>query len=451
MIGLFKGAKGAAAVIILAVLLGWGAAASLTNLSTPTYKGQSSLYITLQSNKSATDLNQGSTYVQSQMISFAELASTPVVLDAVISELQLNSTTAKLAGSVSATIPPNSAILQVTATNTSPQTAVDVANSVATHLGQLVTQLGPKDTDNKGIIVVKTIKTAVLPTSPSAPNADLNQSAGALLGLLLGTLAVIGWRSYQSKRRTAEKLESETGMPVIGTVVAHDGTSSTLLMVQDPGGLHAEQYRRLRENLRASLASRDSLCVELTSALTAKTVISAVNLGVAFAETGVSVLVIDADLRSRRAWGNLSSGGGLAKYLSDETETLEAAIERNSALGIDILPAGVTQEPAGKLIASSRMADLVKSVRGIYEVVIVNTPPVLSAADAVVLGELTQGAVLAVEMSKANAGRIGESVACLRISGTRIIGLAVVRRHFGLPLRRGSAAKRAGKSYARVG
>jgi Mrp family chromosome partitioning ATPase len=221
-------------------------------------------------------------------------------------------------------------------------------------------------------------------------------------------------------------------------------------MVQDPDGTEAEQYRRLRENLRSSLASQGNLCVELTSALTAKTAVSAVCLGAAFAETGASVLVIDADFRSQRGQVSRPPGGGLAKFLSDESEKFEAVIERNAVPGLDVLPAGVADEPAGRLLASSRMADLVKNARGIYEVVIVSAPPVPRAADAIVLGELTQGVVLAVEVSKANARGVSESVASLLTAGIGVVGLAVVRRRRSLPLPRKTAVERAAKSHVRL-
>ena len=100
-------------VITLAVL---AAATGLTLASTPTYTGTTRLFFAVEGGESVTDLAQGSTFAEKQMTSYAEVATSPLVLDPVIRELDLDTTAARLARSVSATIPPETVILEVSAT-----------------------------------------------------------------------------------------------------------------------------------------------------------------------------------------------------------------------------------------------------------------------------------------------------------------------------------------------
>src|SRR3954451_20902965 len=123
---------------ILAIAL---AAAAFCGLSAhsgePQYRATSSLYFSLPTGSSATDLNQGSTYTQAQMLSFADLASTPIVLDPVIRDLNLSMSSKQLAHVVSATANKETVLLELSATSPRPAEAAAISNSVAQHLGDI--------------------------------------------------------------------------------------------------------------------------------------------------------------------------------------------------------------------------------------------------------------------------------------------------------------------------
>jgi len=418
-------------VVLIAVTICAAGASALTKASTPIYRAQASLYFSLDVNKSATDLNQGSTYLQSQMPSFAQLATSPKVLTPVISELHLNLTDSQLAGSISVSTPANTVILQVNAASPSGRMAADIANSVASYTRQAVQEAGPKDATGTPIVLVQPIESAILPDSPSSPNDNLNLTVGVLLGVLLGVLTLIVWRTYDKKVRYAADIDSLTATRILGSV--EKGVRSEEmggLMIQNPSGPEAEEYRRLRENLRAVIGRQDVVSIVLTSVRSTGPSTVPYELGLAFAETGASVLVVDADLRKgpRTVTGAAEPQRGLARFLTDENVDLDDAIQRDSGLGFDVLSSGGGSKNPGKLVASSRMSDLVKALQSQYEVIIISCAPARTAADASVLAGLTAGVVLTVEPGRTRQPQLIESVNVLQSSGALVLG-AVVTRH----------------------
>src|SRR3954454_3712872 len=111
---------------------------------TPQYTATSSLYFTVAAGATPVGLSQGSTYLQDQMDSFGELATSPVVLNPVIDNLRLTTTVKDLARSITAVTPRNTVILHVSATDRDPRTAASIANAVTTQLSAELANVGPK-------------------------------------------------------------------------------------------------------------------------------------------------------------------------------------------------------------------------------------------------------------------------------------------------------------------
>lgn len=416
-------------IILTSISVSLLGAWAFTKASTPMYQSHASLYFSLQLNKSATDLNQGSTYVQSQISSFAELAKSSTVLGPVVEELDLDLTENQVANSLSITTPQNTVIIEVAASSSTGQASADLANAVANSLAQSVERIGPKDTEGKGILVVQSIESAKVPDSPATPNENLNLTTGGLLGLLLGVLAIILWRAYKTKSSTVASEYPVGAGPTLGTVYAEVRKDGAEAYVRDnPSGLEAEEFRRLRQNLRAAMGNPDSLSFVLVPTASNNELTVAYNLGQAFSETGASVLVVDADLRNDARsypWGR-ASRPGLTRLLDDISGVLDDVVRTDSGFDFHILPAGGWSQNPGKSLASARMSDLIKAAQGTYEVVIIQTGPVLAAADASVLSGFTKGVVLTVEAGRTKPGQLEDSLEKLEQSGSTVLGVVDV-------------------------
>src|ERR1700712_1335425 len=156
--------------VLIPTLVGLGAAAALSYSTTPIYQATASVYFSLPYGNSANDLYQGSNYTQKQLSSYASLATLPVVLDPVVSKLNLPVTATKLAGSVNAVASDDTVLIEIRVIDTSPAAAASISNAVADELAVVVKDLSPKGADGKPAVDVSIVAEATEPTVPISPN-----------------------------------------------------------------------------------------------------------------------------------------------------------------------------------------------------------------------------------------------------------------------------------------
>ena len=131
-------------IVLIATILGGVGAFAASSTVTPIYHSTASLYFSLRTASSGSDINQGSAYTQAQMLSFARLATSSVVLDPVADELDGDLSTNQLRRLMSVTIPQNTVILDVRVGSTDPDRAALIANTVADSLIAAVDEVAPE-------------------------------------------------------------------------------------------------------------------------------------------------------------------------------------------------------------------------------------------------------------------------------------------------------------------
>ena len=167
---------------------------------------------------SASDLNQGSAYTQNQMLSFAQLATSAIVLDPVIEKLELDESRAQLRQRMSVSIPQNTVILDITVADTDPDQAALVANALSTELATAVEDLAPSDADGKSTVVAQTIEPATAAIFQTSPNKQRDAMLGAFIGLLAGLVIIIVWSALDTRVRNEEELARVTSLPLVGAI-----------------------------------------------------------------------------------------------------------------------------------------------------------------------------------------------------------------------------------------
>src|SRR4051812_16308885 len=327
-----------------------------------TYQAKAGAFFSLVSGSSASDLVQGSTYAQNQVESFAQLATTPEVLQPVIDSLRLTVTPADLADQVQATVPTSTVIVEITATDGSAQRSAALANAVISSLSTVVERIAPKDDAGHATVVATTVAPAEVPADPASPNVPLTLAAGLVAGLLVG-LGLAWLREVLDTRvRDAEVVSELTDLPVVGNVPAWSAETGRVVVAAAPHSPPAESFRQLRTNLQflrvaddgsAADAVRGSV-VAVTSSLSAegKSTVAA-NLAVTLAETGARVLLVDADLR-RPAVADvlgLEGGVGLTTVLAGQADVDDVVQEWGSA-GLRVLPSGAVPPNPAELLGS---------------------------------------------------------------------------------------------------
>ena len=425
--------------ILVGALVGLLASLVYVQTAQVTYEARASVFFSLVSGNSASDLVQGSTYAQNQVESFAELARTPEVLEPVIAELRLDVRPADLARRIEVTVPTSTVIVDVTATDASAGGSAAIANAVVASLSDVVERIAPKDDAGRSTVLATTVAAAEVPDGPASPDVPLAVAAGVLLGLAVG--AGVAWlrEAADTRVRDADVVAQVTDLPVIGTVPTWSARSGRVVVASDPHSPPAESFRQLRTNLEFLRIPDDSAVeragahvVAVTSSLSGegKSTIS-VNLAVALAETGARVLLLDADLRRPTVAGilGLEGGVGLTTVLADQAAFTDLVQDWGTAK-LQVLPSGPVPPNPAELLGSPAMRRLLADLRLSYDYVVVDTTPVLPVADASVLSRLVDGMVVVANAGRVRRRQLAQSEKDLTQVSANILGVVLngVRR-----------------------
>lgn len=424
----------------MATLLGLAAAGALTVTATTTYRATATVFFSLEFGNSASELVQGSTYTQDQVASFALLAKTPAVLQPVVTALHLPYSATALSGRIAASAPVNTAIINVSATDTDATDSARLANAVATSLSRVVEGVAPLNSQGKPTVRAVTVAPAQVPSAPASPKVPLNLAAGLVAGLLAGVAGAYARERMDTRVRDADVVAQLTALPVVASIPARKRDAGHAVLTEThPHGAHAEAFRHLRTNLQflglpadAAEGARGVQVVSVTSGLSAegKSTVAA-NLASVLAETGARVLLVDADLRRPRVADLLGLEGsvGLTTVVLGRA-TVADVVQEWGTSGLHVLPAGSAPPNPSELLGSAQMAKLLRELRARYDYVVIDTPPVLPVADAVILSRQVDGVLVVANVTRAHRRHLSETLRTLEQVGGRTLGIVLnqVRR-----------------------
>jgi capsular exopolysaccharide synthesis family protein len=266
---------------------------------------------------------------------------------------------------------------------------------------------------------IRVVDPALAPGGPSRPQKARNILLAFLIGLV-GGVGLALFREYLDNTvKSPDDIEALTGLPSLAVVPAmpglnaHQGRLSRrtggggspgrieLLSYAQPKSQISEAFRALRTSLLLSQAEHPPQVILVTSALPreGKTT-AAVNLAVTLAQLGDRTLLMDSDLRKpgiRRAL-NLTLGKdvGLSSYLAGVSSLDEATIQHPTITNLSALTTGPVPPSPADLLSSHRMREAIAELRRRFKFIVIDSPPVMAATDAVILSALTDGVLLVV-------------------------------------------------------
>ncbi|WP_088052505.1 CpsD/CapB family tyrosine-protein kinase [Virgibacillus dakarensis] len=186
----------------------------------------------------------------------------------------------------------------------------------------------------------------------------------------------------------------------------------------------SEQYRTIRTNLQFSSVDDELKSMLVTSAGPGEgKSMTTANLAVVYAQQGKKVLLIDADLRkpTMHYTFRVDNLKGLSNILVGET-LLEAAISPTDVENLDVISCGPIPPNPSELLASKRMQQLLYSANELYDLVIFDTPPILAVADAKILANICDGAILVVRSKHTEYEAAAKAVELLEPSHAKMLG-----------------------------
>lgn len=263
---------------------------------------------------------------------------------------------------------------------------------------------------------------------------------GAAIGfILLSGIAVLmdlADRSY----RTPEEIAADLGIPVLGHIPVMDiskvkkvidNADPSLTTIHHSRGSVSEAYRAVRTGLFFSNRGSDLKVIQVTSPVPGdgKSTLSA-NLAVTMAQSGRRVLLIDADFRRPRIAKlfGIDAEIGMAAVCAGKAE-LEDATYTSHVANLSIMPGGKRPSNPAELLSSNRFGELIDMLREKYDMIIIDTPPLLAVSDPGAVAAIVDGVVLTMRLRRnvrplaTRAGRILESVDA-RVLGVVINGVS---------------------------
>ncbi|MGN6250588.1 MAG: hypothetical protein ACTHNS_02105 [Marmoricola sp.] len=358
-----------------------------------------------------------------RMATYAEVARGPKLPSALREHFGLSMTDSQFQEELTATVPTDTTILQLTVADPDPARAQQLANESANEMVKIVDQIERVKSPAPTLLKARVLSEADGPRRVESSAAWRNPALSGATGLLVGLALAVALTRAAPRARDEYALSQLAGAPVLGGVARPPGRARA------GRSRGAAAYAASVSALRTSvffLRKDEDVCLRLVLTSTVpEAVLARVwrDLAAALAEAGARVLLVDADLHGGSGSGTPTEGG-LSGYLSDETAGPLPA-HRGPTAGLDLVPAGPALEGATEAVHSPRVSRLLDQASKAYDFVLIQAPPMSVGEDASALAARCDGAVLAVS-SRTRPTEVRGAVERLRRVSAQIQGLVRV-------------------------
>lgn len=206
--------------------------------------------------------------------------------------------------------------------------------------------------------------------------------------------------------------------------------SKSLVAINEPHSMVTECYKMFRTNLHYMNVDTPNQVLLFTSSFTeeGKTT-SVVNTAITYAQAEQKVLVIECDLRKARIHNlfALQSSPGLTNALADGIALSDVVQKLEELPNLHVLTSGALPPNPAELLASKKMQELIEAARKHYDIIIIDTPPVLSVTDAISLTRLADGVVICVATHVTKTDELKKAKKALEQVGTKVLGVLMTK------------------------
>jgi capsular exopolysaccharide synthesis family protein len=370
---------------------------------------------------------------------FVHLITIRPVLQDAITTGGLNMSVTDLAESLDVTLTRDSQLIEIAATANDPVRARDITTNVArAFIESDEAQAAPR----AGLVSI--VEPAVAPENPVSPRRSLNAALGSVLGLIIAGL-LLQLREYLDDSLSSPAQVEALGLKTLGQLRDFGSLSAEhqLQVASFPQSKAAEEYRGARAALTAALGQDETGKLARNVVLIASpsggegTSATAANLAVMFGSAEYRVLLIDANLREPvlHALFSLQNGPGLTSHLlsGDAPAIHHVDITRSEGgrpvtlANIGVLTAGPTTANPAELLGSPRMRATLSQLAEQYDLVLVDSPPVLERSDAAVLASMVDSVVIVVRAGRTRARDLHSTARQLAGPGRQIDGVILTQ------------------------
>lgn len=291
---------------------------------------------------------------------------------------------------------------------------------------------------------------AIPPEHAVSPSRLTTVLAALFLSTLFGMGLALFLEYLDDTIRTTEEIETYLQLPALAAIPTidsiptkrrlllvggnneevDDAANSELLIYADSRSSLAEAYRQLRTSILLSTAGHAPKSLLITSSLPSEgKTTTATNTAISLAQTGAKVLIIDADMRRPRLHSvfNIENGDGLSTLLSTELTEQEilGVIKQDEGTKLNLLTSGPIPPNPAELIGSEQMANLLKVLSNHFTHVVVDSPPITSFTDGVLIASMVDGVILVVHAGKSSRQVVRRAKQLLGDVGAKIFGVVL--------------------------
>jgi len=393
-----------------------------SNVAEPIYVGNTVMFIGKDPNSIA-EFNYVNLEIGELLISdYRELINTRQVMKEVIQTLDLKMSSEEFRESVRVNSMEGTRFMNVVVTHEDPETAAAISNEVSDVLvDKAVEVIGTKN--------IQIIDRAVINKNQVKPILILDTLVGGLLGGMVIVYIIFLKYSLDNKVRSREMTIEITESPVLG-ITTYDKKKKNIIINNGYRPQLDEQYNFIMYNMHKFYSNNQNKVLLITSPkgnVGKFDVIS--NLAISFANSGKKVLIIDGDLKhvTERRFFNLSCKFGLSDVLKGRRDLLDVIQKTSSNKNLYVITSGSKLLNSTTSFENELMRSVIIQTRIIYDVILINSPPVLLYPDALVLSRLSDGIVNIVAYGETKEDDLEETFNRLKNTRSNILGTIITK------------------------
>ncbi len=367
---------------------------------------------------------------QKLLKTYCEIIKTNSLVEKAVNKYNISHTPSEILEDLKCTPAADTQILKIEYTNSNIDESKKIISAITDEFIKEAEELIPNGK-------IKAVENVIVPQKPSFPNKNLFLAGGFGLGLFISFLWIFFIEFFDNTFKTKEKLERITGLPVLGAIPdqmqlgrisrskksnRYKRFNNMFIVESNPTSIVAEAYRTLQTNIEYS-SDKYLQTILITSAELeeGKSTIAG-NLSLAFAEGDKKVIIIDCDLRNPTLHKkfNISNETGLSDAIKNCSNIRKSIANYNGNLYV--MPSGKSFDNPATILASSGMDNVIDYLKKYFDVIILDSAPILTVTDANILSTKVDGTLMVVRAGMTTISSILEAKNLLQIVDGTILG-----------------------------
>ena len=283
-------------------------------------------------------------------------------------------------------------------------------------------------TEVQSATTISQLNQAIPNTTPIQPQPLKSGALAAVVGFMVAAGVVFLIAYLEDEIRDPSELSQRWGIPVIGVITNFSASQEPLITLSKPRMPVSESFRSLRTNLQFSGidAPLKTLLITSASPSDGKSSVAA-NLATVIAQSDKEVVIVDGDMRrpTMHKVFKLSNRLGLSDYFIRTPDKMTGVVKKTAVNGLSIITSGSLPPNPSELLASTKMQDVINLLTKHFDMVILDSPPLLAVTDALILAKSVDGVILVIDPKKTKRGAIQQAVEQLKRLDARLLGIVL--------------------------